>query len=32
MTAPSIEVDGMDAQLKKSLAELTNSLEKTYLV
>ncbi|KAL3222499.1 hypothetical protein MRX96_004957 [Rhipicephalus microplus] len=32
VTAPSIEVDGMDAQLKKSLAELTNSLEKTYLV
>uniref|UniRef100_A0A131YHU6 Ankyrin n=1 Tax=Rhipicephalus appendiculatus TaxID=34631 RepID=A0A131YHU6_RHIAP len=30
--APSVEVDGMDAQLKKSLAELTNSLEKTYLV
>ncbi|XP_075551993.1 uncharacterized protein LOC142585259 isoform X1 [Dermacentor variabilis] len=32
VTAPSIEADGMDAQLKKSLAELTNSLEKTYLV
>ncbi|KAL1436650.1 hypothetical protein MTO96_049545 [Rhipicephalus appendiculatus] len=32
VTAPSVEVDGMDAQLKKSLAELTNSLEKTYLV
>ncbi|XP_049272982.1 ankycorbin [Rhipicephalus sanguineus] len=32
VTAPSLEVDGMDAQLKKSLAELTNSLEKTYLV
>lgn len=26
------EVDSVDAQLKKSLAELTNSLEKTYLV
>lgn len=32
MTTPNIETDGMDAQLKKSLAELTNSLEKTYLV
>lgn len=30
--APSIEANSMDAQLKKSLAELTNSLEKTYLV
>ncbi|XP_077539796.1 uncharacterized protein LOC144152401 isoform X2 [Haemaphysalis longicornis] len=32
VTTPNIEADGMDAQLKKSLAELTNSLEKTYLV
>lgn len=32
VTMPNIEADGMDAQLKKSLAELTNSLEKTYLV
>lgn len=32
MAPPREEYDNVDAELKKSLAELTNSLEKTYLV